>query len=353
MKQILLLTMLLAIIQKGNSQDQNIIVCNADGLACQAFNSINMALAAAADDQIIYLPAGVFTLTTTITKRIKMIGAGALIDSNDAYQQSKNTQLNTANLLLGSGSDFSSFEGIKFSNSIMIESTNVLSKGVTINKCVMSNIMIDTTAAVKARFIDCKIKDCIINGLVYLGDANTTLGQNNAIFNSIVSGSIIGTKNSQIRSIDVFASDPNYPMAFWNVNQSTIKNSIIFPCSNSPLAINCNDNYCINNLTNASTGFGASIASIESGTITGATLSIFKNITACISASYLDDYTLISGLGYNAGTDGKNIGIEGGMVPMKIEGLIPSYPHVEISNVNANSDVIGNLETGIIIRTEK
>ena len=57
-------------------------------------------------------------------------------------------------------------------------------------------------------------------------------------------------------------------------------------------------------------------------------------------------------LGHNAGTDGTDIGIYGGVFPWK-DGSMPSNPHIISKTIPGTTDASGNLNVNIKVEAEK
>jgi hypothetical protein len=69
--------------------------------------------------------------------------------------------------------------------------------------------------------------------------------------------------------------------------------------------------------------------------------------------NYSNNYHLKNGcIGLNAGTDGHDVGVYGGIFPWK-DGSVPHNPHVIFKNISGYTDPNGNLQLNIKVKAQE
>lgn len=329
----------MSVLTSYNSNAQNLIAVH-NASASTFYTSLDTAITYAQNGDTIYIPGGNFSLLSTITKRLHLIGVGHNVDSTVATNI---TQINSPVTLEGSASG-GSLIGLNICSSVQFgtSASNQNITNYTISRCKMNYINLgyshpssainNTIAENIIGYIDgiTSQSNVLMNnfvGTIYNFSTNSTF-KNNVIFGSysLCSGAVsscctavVGVTNSLFEN-NIFLNTPG------NVTNSIFNNNLF----NSVL--NISGNIGVNNIFDQPQN------------------SIFQNQTGNIYNT-THNYHLKPGCpGISAGIDGTDIGIYGGLSWK--EGSIPSNPHVQFKNIPNATDANGNLPVNIKVAAQ-
>lgn len=330
MKTILISAMLL-VAANLNITAQNLIARQHGGNAI-FYTDLPTAVAAGQNGDTIYIPGGSWSANLSINKRLFIIGTGHNPDST----QATGICYLSGNISISNGASNGRITGIYLTGTLAAVDT---ATNYIISRCRMGNIQL---TAHSSQWI---IEENIINSQIIGYGA----------YNNLFSNNIIG-------------------QCFYNMGpNNTVKNNIFLMqsyeigCSNSSSVNNCtfennnfigggnftgqNNNLINNNLfvANITFPFGNNLGS--NNVVNQTQSSIFVNQTGS-TFDYTQDYHLkLTSPGKNAGTDGTDIGIYGGMFPWKA-GSVPFNPHIQIKSISNTTDQNGNLQINIKVNAQ-
>lgn len=321
------------------------------------YSQVTDAVSNAQSGDTIYIPGGTYPIgDLEIRKELHIYGIGHNPDSSKATAFT----ILSGGLIIGTGSDNLEVIGIKlipsgsgsFGGSIVIgeypelDSTKV--SGIKISRCFLTSISFDNPYGLSDRFRD----NIICENVVSVIDGGGFAGNDGNIFsNNIISTYINNVSAGNIISNNIFLN--NYPQnAIINIYQSVIQNNIVLtPCCYNDNGYNQN-NFISNNLfVNTSNNFVSPTNILQENIYSQDQLSIFINQSGS-SFDYSHDYHLkLTSPGKNAGADGTDVGIYGGLYPWK-EGSIPTNPHIQSKIISSNTDASGNLPVNIKVAAQ-
>ncbi len=302
------------------------------------FTSLDSAIIHAHNGDTLYLPGGNFALNTNIDKCIHIIGVGHNPDSTNAINP---TNIIANNLYLITGSSFGSLIGVKLSGfNFGKESGNGNITNYTLGRCNINGISLfgGYTASNNIFY------ENIISGFI-----NLTMAQSNNFYNNYF-GWLVSFGNYSIIKNNIFNIE-GYTNYLINNTYSTFENNVFFPGTVSAISGNSTNNIFNNNLfvENISFPFGNNTG--INNIVNQSQSSIFVNQSGS-AYSYSQDYHLQPTCpGKNAGRDGTDIGIYGGMFPWK-EGSVPFNPHIQYEQVAPLTSTNGNLNVNIKVAAQ-
>ena len=334
MKKLLCLALLATIHFWGIPANAQNLIAVQNGGAPKFFTDLQEAANNSQSEDTINIPGGSYS-AITLDKKLHLIGVGHHPDST---RTTAKTLL--GGLIISSGSDGSSIQGISFGNSPLSFSSD--SHNLTISRCYFGEIVGNIHT-----IYNLSLNENMI-GLI----GNGVILSNASICNNIFFGQCMTRNGYCVLKNNIFLASSNgyYPYSFYGTN-NLIENNI---CYNT----NTNNYYnCIlrNNLNFGTASFGN--GNQGSGNFdTMVTLqSVFDNYdpeTMSGDNIYKADFHLKANSPYkNAGTDGTDIGIYGGAYPWK-EGSIPSNPHFQTINIAPKTDNSGNLNVKIKVAAQ-
>lgn len=337
MKTIITLAFIFTLAITTHAQTPQIARVSSDGTTTTIYTNIKTALAAAQDDDFIYLPAGTFNVDSVIIqKRVNVVGTGIYPDSTKA---SGKTVINTT-VYLKTGRDGGSLQGIEFSTSGGGSITIMSTGNFTISKSMFNNIIgYDATSAGTIT-----IKECIINGNINNNYSNS----GSLIYN--VSNSIIG---------DVAAC--NYSTFINCIFSNIINNSgsnkefrnCIFHCNGSSGYVRpgANDRFYNCHFENGSGDvFNGMNPPQFNTTYDAASGSTFVGGACPSTFSYTFDYHLKTGTAaIGSGTDGTDRGIYGSMNPYNPN---PYNPHIYSKTIAPTTNAQGQLQINVKVKAQ-
>ncbi|MBL7772726.1 MAG: hypothetical protein JNM95_07690 [Chitinophagaceae bacterium] len=299
------------------------------------YSTLQAAYNAAVDDDIIILPGGTFTIQDSIKKRLNFIGAGISLDSTQATSTSKLSKTSTGNgnLIICPEGNGTSFNGIHFFHqnySIGISGLNgncqfslfncfmqgKITKGINclIKNCLIGNFVDSLKNSV--------VKNTICEGFTYLTDCSI----DNSMTESYGSKSCI---TCDFRNC-IFNNGAQYYTNYYNYPSPT-----------------CNFYNCLR--INASGIYPNTSNEFNTISIYGFSTLFNSSITGIVANPAKNYHLLPNSPGSNAGTDGTDIGIYGGLEPCP-DGWVPSNPHIMVKSVSTSNTNDGKLNVNFKVR---
>lgn len=319
-----------------NLEAQNRVVLQSNGQTTvfSTTNSLTDAYNAAKDGDTLYLSGIQFTMPSPFNKRLTVFGAGHHPTNSQA---TGHTIIN--GFQLGSQAAGSYFEGLYVNSAITFQNNtridNVTFKRLNINGSINMDGTVDEN---KSHNIF--ISECIFKGL---NGRNT---RNLRIHNSISNGGIqYLQENAWVANCII--TDPYYPLRY--IYQSLIENCI--------LQINYHPSYIDVANSNGNT-FRKNIFSRNPTTLADNTWENNHINTLAINVvqtwgdpfSYASNYQVVNPTLYQ-GTTGNQIGVFGGLVPMK-ENMMPIIPRILSHSIGTATDEAGKLQIQISVEAQ-
>ncbi len=341
MKNILLCCLMFAAV---TANSQNLIAVNHNG-SSSFYTNIDTAIIKAANGDTIYLPGGVFTLNTSISKELHIYGAGLHPDS----AKTTTPTIIIGNINLERGASNGTLEGIYTQNAIYLgayghsDTTKLNVKNYTISRCYLAHItaysFYNSTYGLsfydKSQYIT--IAESILTSGVYMLSSNKNFLISNCIisfyfslYSSEISNCIFTHNSTSISGDNVLIKNC---IAYGN--SGTPSNSVAYNNVNPPYGNGYNGTLYLQG------NFSANWSDIFVSVPVGAREDYFKN-----------DYHLKSNFaGKNYGTDGTDVGIYGGPFPWK-EGNVPVNPHIYFKDIPQVTDNAGKLPVKIKVKAQ-
>ena len=188
------------------------------------------------------------------------------------------------------------------------------------------------------------LSENIFEGTVFGQECGTIINHNIAFYNNIFVGTLFRYFSNCTIQNNIFLDD-----AFGGaISVSTFKNNVCYAASNytsnMSYSIISNNSFVQNITIPFSSNLGANNIVNQNYS------SIF--IYGFQYFNYNHDYQLkLTCPGKNAGTDGMDIGIFGGVYPWKM-GNIPTNPHIQFKKISGTTDSNGNLPIQIKIKAQ-
>jgi len=330
-KRIPITLLFVFVIMSSQTRAQGLIAVQ-NGNSPKFFQQVDDAITNSADGDTIYIPGGTWNIGQQINKRLHLIGVGYHPDSTKVTFP---TTLNGI-VTLAAGADDASFTGIYLkSGLISLEGIN----SITVSRCRISEHLSFSTFDANFSF-----NENIIECTIY-GNSTNESATNFSFLNNIISSSFYTDGvfppfiNSSIKN-NIFYGSPYTQYSLFENN--IFMNSAYFSMVTNSSAKN-NLFVLENPFQYAPTdGFYNNIVAQDQN-------SIFINITGAI---YTNDYHLQATCpGKNAGTDGTDIGIYGGIYPWKA-GSVPANPHFQSLKISPTTDTNGNINVKIKVAAQ-
>ncbi len=349
MKKIFLIGVFVTFFVSWGFSQSRIVVQNEQ--QTQVFNHFDDALGAAEEGAIIYLPGGAINIGITyIEKELTIYGAGHHPEYTEAtgitmlngtiYMRQADPEIPLENIHL---------EGFYISGDIRIGTTtdNQNVNQVNIKRCSMNDLYLSLTASTTGEAEQIHVIESIIRGRVYGGGAQNVLFSKNIIEKSFwyFDGNALFTNN-----IFLDGSNSTVYTSFRHIENSTFRNNVILCISSSNCFRDMSANNFYNNLWHHD--FSIPTGSTGDNNIVDQPIEdIFIHHTGH-AFSYDFDYNLNQGSpGFEAATDGFDIGIYGTLRPFK-EGSIPINPHIISKSISTETDADGTIEVEIQVEAQ-
>jgi hypothetical protein len=308
-----------------------------------AYSTVMGAVTAASvgDTIYIYPSAQGYNENVNLTKRLVLIGGGVFsgrVSTNSTYVQQINIENTAANGTVIMGIDIYSYLRIGYSNGIQHQNITITdckfregSDGIFIN---VSNLLFENNIVPQ---------HCSLNLSSII--SSSTIIRNNLFFSAIklASGSQATIENNVFMSNDnsIFAFD-----GYYNLSNCVVKNNIFYKMNPaaSYATINTQFSSNIHYLTNSSIPNTGS----SSGNINADPKFVNVPTVGAANFSLAHNYKLqLNSPGKNAGTDGTDLGVWGGLFPIN-SFFEPPIPRViDIKLTNATVPVGGQLQVTI------
>jgi len=340
-KPIVLLATILLIVNQINAQK---LIAVQNGETHKFYSVLQDAITNAQNKDTIYIPGGVFSLTNssiTIDKELHLIGVGHYPDSS-AVQGI--TYLN-GSITLISGANYSSFEGFYLNGDINsgTPTSNEDVDNITISRCNCGSLTLDSLSTNWVVYEN-EIRG-VLSGYVQT-PTNGHYTQNNLFSNNIFTSLVYGFGHNNEFKNNLFLFNGYFNPSY--IVDCTFKNNIF--CSTSSLS-SINSSVFNNNLFTIGFTIPSGCVGINN-IINQDQASIFVNQSGN-EFNYTHDYHLNnSSPGKNAGSDGTDIGIYGGIYPWK-ESSIPTNPHLQSARIAHKTDSNGNLNVQIKVAAQE
>lgn len=305
------------------------------------FTSIKTAVAALQNDDKLYLPTGLISLsecvwtgyagnenqgnTLAITKRVSIYGAG--------YNQGINsTIISDGHFFIGTGAEGTTVSGIRFDGRLTIDN---------VSNVMMSRCKTNYYFNVQGTCANNYITECDMAMLSVSSTGGVIMTKN-------IINSNNGTtyQNSTISNNIFFFFNNNF------VNCSLMNN--VFICSRNDV----NTNLMVGSGSTRNNSFSYNLW-VGANPYTTADYNItFSNekVNQLFSETFVDfgagNYHLKSVCqGVNAGNDGKDVGIYGTAIPFK-ESRLPAIPFFAIKSISSETDATGKLPVSITVQAQ-
>lgn len=331
------LLVIISILYCNNSNAQNLILVQ-NGSVASVYPNIQSAVDAANNGDTIYIPGGTFSEDISISKKVCIIGTGHNADSTKPF-----IPTNLGSITVNADAGGGSFIGF-YINNIVFQSISTF----TISRCKIYILTINgiVTDLLSTENIIDNIR-VISNGII----------SNSNFYNNIIAGQNYNNYVSQtFRKTNLFNNIflgntgrcgyqcYAYPIS---TDDCLLENNIfIFSNNTDGFGAIFNNSVLYNNLIVLNQVFNGS------NNISNQALnSIFKNQSGN-EFSYGHDYHLKdTSPGKNAGIDGQDVGIYGGLFPWK-DGSLPANPQVLFRQIAGTTDQNGNLKINIKVKAQ-
>jgi hypothetical protein len=314
----------------SNVCGQNLIAVQ-NGATPTFYQQVDDAITKAANGDTIYIPGGSWSIGTPINKRLHLIGVGHHPDS---------TKVTFPTTLIGSlwlktSAINGSLTGIYLKGYIFTDTEAV--NYFTVSRCRISEGFYFNSFTTHFT-----INESVLEGSFYSYSVNFN-ATNFTFFNNIISANF-----ANLPFIDsVFKNNIiiNSPIAKY----SLLENNIFLSVSGIN---NAENSTAKNNLFVIGNIFPVGSTNVGSNNIPNQnSASVFVNQEGIVY-NYAHDYHLQSSCpGKNAGTDGTDVGIYGGIYPWKA-GSVPANPHFQSFKVGPTTDTNGNLNVKIKVAAQ-
>ena len=326
--------MLLLVLGSNVLNAQNLIAVENGGNST-FYTNLDSAIINAQSGSTVYIPGGSFALNAPINKLLYIVGVGHHPDSTSAT----NFSYLIGDFNLNSGSDNGYLTGVYINGSFNIVTAI---NNYSVSRCNILAVNFNVNTITNIAFSENNVR-----GVVSIGGS-----ANNLFSNNIVNGFIINIGPENIFSNNIFMASGS---CYWGCNgplkfQSSLVENNIFIGITYGLA-ECSNSIFNRNLFIENIGFpnGSNLGS--NNIVNQIQDSIFISQTGNVF-SYTDNYHLKpTCLGKNAGTDGTDVGIYGGLFPWK-EGSIPSNPHIQFKNISGSTNSSGALPVNIRVEAQ-
>jgi len=312
-----------------------------------AYTSISDVFSAAQDNDTIYLPGGVFSISNlTISKKLSIFGVGHHPDSTQATYA---TTLSGSIIVLNTAS-YGTIEGVYLTGTLKFGNTpsNQTVTNYSISRCSFENIEMghDYYTVGNASYIN--VKDNIIRTVIRGCDAQFVNIENNLIQGSVefFNGNTLVKNNTFIRGNGCASYHMN------QLTSVTFENNIFMNNSSCGNATITGANSCIfqNNVFNANYTFPVGTNIGNGNYVSVSHTGFFVNETN-INFEYTDNYHLSNPASY-LGNNGTETGMYGGSYPYK-EGGVPRNPHVITKSIAPQTTTAGDLNINIKVGAQQ
>lgn len=338
MKNTFLLFALLLCGLAGYAQN---LICVQSGSNASFYTDVQDAIDNASSGDYIYLPGGSYGGDITINKELHIVGAGHHPDSSEA------TAITSISgyVWVVDGADGGSLEGVHVQR--IYVGSNAGDQDVhnyTFSRVfVEQTVTIGQTTPTPASHIN--FQECVVKSTFHGRAAEEVL-----VSNSIVVSTIVQFENSLFVNC-VFARNSAGDV-MTNMYENTFQNSIFLETTIGDMCNASSDNVFRNCLFSAVNNSDCS-ASVNISNLYYVLLTdIFENVpSATVYDPSYDFHLKPTCPGVGAGSDGTNVGIYGGSYGAK-EGFVPYNPHVQVNQIDNQTNGQGNLPVHIQVAAQ-
>ncbi len=303
-------------------------------------DGFQQAYADAVDGDTIYLPGGTFSPPSSIAKELVIFGAGHY---PGATTETGKTII-SGDIRLAAGADHLHLEGLHITGGFSTFSNNVSVNNIRVVRCLISGAISirgdKSNPSTNISFTGCVLASTATNFFDNI--------DNLAIYNSVINGRISGSEGNLFsNNIFFFTSSNAYLLN--SSDNNTIRNSIFYHKSEWYWISGSTGNSWLNNIIEVE-GPRFHSTDTDAGNYKGVAFSpVFADQNGS-AFSYEDDYSLVNPEAYT-GTDGKQVGIYGGVFPYR-EMAIPVIPNISSSSVSPTTGPDGNLNIEITVEAQ-
>jgi hypothetical protein len=326
----LMITCVIAVLSLTAFSQYVVVLHSADTTAAfTGSSSLSDAYNMASDGDTLYLSGGAFSITN-IAKQLYIFGAGIHPDSSAATQT---TRILT-NVGLMPGADSSRFEGIIFEGSLSKHQSYVI-HDLMFSRCHFSNIDFGASGTPSVNSENYHITECVILGSLDLqGVVQSTIS--NCIFQFRIYNSLMNDISN-----NAFLYQAGYYTYLINSSSTTNFRNNVFHSTESYIDNGSSNMYYNNLFVHAAPTLGTGPTEINN--YKNVPLDDFYQTVPSTTFGFSNDYhpEPLAITSY-PGTDGGQIGIFGGLFPVK-EAFIPKNPHIISKFIEHNTNETGNL----------
>ncbi|MGM0648024.1 MAG: hypothetical protein ACQESZ_06515 [Bacteroidota bacterium] len=300
------------------------------------------AYALAQTGDTLYLSGGAFTVSSDIAKGLTIFGAGIHPDSTAATYI---TQISGV-VDIKDGADNLYFEGIQFADQVK-EYYNQVVDNVTFVRCKFDNSLdfgvSGTPNVLRTNYAF--IQSVFVSTLDLQGVTNSL------ITNCIFANRVHYSNSNSIKNSSFLYSPTSASYDIISNSHTNLISNCIFHTSNSPYIIDGTSNTVQNCVTSqVSPGYGST--PIDVNNYKGIDLSTVFTALPASPFSFTDNYHLtISAETSYLGDDGSQVGVYGGLFPLK-EGFVPQNPHISTKSISSGTDANGLLNIDIEVNAQ-
>lgn len=312
-----------------------------NGSTPKFYSILQDAITAAQSKDTIYIPGGAYSFTNskiTVDKELHLIGTGHYTDSTIVSI----TQLN-ASISLITGANNSSFEGFYLNGDFKAGTTATDEDvdNIIISRCNCSSILLSRLST------HWLVRENVVRGPVQGYYSSSGSAQGNLFSNNILGPcSNFGPNNEFLNNIFISQGLNFYLLN--GIDGCRFKNNIL--ATNQNLLTGVSSSTFDNNLWFVP--FTTPLGCIGSNNISLQTSAITFVNQSGTTFSYAHDYHLNpDSPGKNAGRDGSDIGIYGGVYSWKA-GSVPANPHFQRVQIAPKTDSTGNLTIKIKVTAQ-
>jgi len=290
------------------------------------------ACAAAADGDTIYLSGGAFVAPAEINKSIVVFGAGHYPDFTAVtYQTSVG-----GNITVKEGADNLRLEGILFTGNIAFASNEKVDN-VTIARCrINGSLTYNGIYPYTTPCLNHQIIQCVLIGDLVLDNLTGSTVSNCILQSAIIRGNDLIISNNVFLRVSYYPGSTIIPV-FNGITGSTITNNVLLGKSYITYwQGSCTACLFFNNLLPTPVA--------DNYNTTADLMCVDETNNAF---DYTDDFHLQNPETY-VGTDGKEVGIYGGVLGYK-PGAVPNNPHFDSATIAPSTDGEGKLNVNITV----
>lgn len=324
---LLLTVLMLLIVVPAEMVAQKSVILHHEGTP-SFYPSVNEALAAALDNDTLYISGGIYVENITIDKDLAIYGAGHYPDSSAATGV---TRIN-GNIEVD-GVSFGFIEGV-YLNDITFRNG---SSGYTVSRCNVNRVLY----ASGSTYSNFSFTESVVrNQFHFINSADNILIEKCLLGNNITSfdGSTLVIRNN------IFLWTPTtYRRIFEVVYGAIVQNNIFMLTTGALTNTSLDDNHFENNI------FVFDQTGLNSTNLTGVDpTTLFVNQEGMVFDYQHDYHSAIGSPAIGFGEDGTDAGIYGTSLPYK-ESAVPSNPHFSTAEIADQTDGEGKLSVKIRI----